>query len=44
MKVDKNGVLKSSVNSSDNEFQTVGAPWQKALLPNTVLAVATWSK
>ena len=32
------------VKSSGNEFQTVGAAWQKARLPNTVLAAATWSK
>jgi len=41
LKVDKNAVLKSSVKLSGSEFQTVGAAWQKARLPNTVLAPAT---
>jgi len=31
-KLDKNAVFKSSINSSGNEFQTVGAAWQKARL------------
>jgi len=44
LKVHKNAVLKSSVKSSGNEFQTVGAAWQKVRLPNTVLAAAMWSE
>jgi len=37
-------LLKLSVRSAVSEFQIVGAAWQNAWLPKTVLAPASWSR
>jgi len=41
----KSMLLKLSVRSASSEFQIiVGAAWQNARLPKTVLSPASWSK
>jgi len=42
LKPDKTTLLKLSVRSADSEFQIVGAAWQNARLPKTVLTLVLW--